>query len=342
VQNPFPLDDDGSRDCSQKLICSSCFTVYQSNFPCCSPPPCMSSVSLPLYAMSDAIIQYNVGGILYHTHSQTLQREDSSNQLLTLAKQRTGTDEPIFIDRDGKLFSYILNYLRSVESGEEFILPSNPSQLLQLYNEAKYYKFINLTKILSNHIHNKIHSTSPAASVATASSAAENKVRDIEDTFLSCPQCFFSHPIYYNSSFPLNDNNSPEISTAISLIPALKQRCLCKEFAQQVTINNGNSGKEFLSPADCAHSAVKLNDTINTPRSSNNNNNSIQSPLSIPSVHRVLSSGHSARASIDLSRYLQADGSYLNIPIKHRNMDSSKNYYSWDEIKLHNTKTDCW
>ena len=45
-------------------------------------------------------------------------------------------EDAYFIDRDGKIFGEILNFLRNCE---EYELPSNPDKLKRLLTEAEYY-----------------------------------------------------------------------------------------------------------------------------------------------------------------------------------------------------------
>jgi hypothetical protein len=46
----------------------------------------------------------------------------------------------IFIDRDPQTFRYIINYLRAKSRNETFRLPNDKSALLDLYDEADYFK----------------------------------------------------------------------------------------------------------------------------------------------------------------------------------------------------------
>lgn len=65
------------------------------------------------------------------------------------------SDKKVFIDRDSKLFIYILNYLRYQQQGEtnpsRDLLPSDRRSLAALQLEAKYF---NLLK-LENQCHDK-------------------------------------------------------------------------------------------------------------------------------------------------------------------------------------------
>jgi len=61
------------------------------------------------------IIELNVGGVHYSTALETL-RSDSESMLCAMFSGRMGVTQDksgrYFIDRDGSLFKYVLNYLR--------------------------------------------------------------------------------------------------------------------------------------------------------------------------------------------------------------------------------------
>jgi len=86
------------------------------------------------------IVDLNVGGVLYTTSVDTLTKDEGSllflmfsgdpNNLLQDSRGR------VFIDRDGVLFRYILDYLRS----GELILPDNFQEFARLRTEAEYYQ----------------------------------------------------------------------------------------------------------------------------------------------------------------------------------------------------------
>jgi len=97
--------------------------------------------------MEHSIIHLNVGGKIFATTLETLTRDPNSmlgamfSGLYRSKKDRNGAH---FIDRDGKLFRYILNYLRdgSVELSHEL------QELRQILVEAQFYQIQGLI----NHI----------------------------------------------------------------------------------------------------------------------------------------------------------------------------------------------
>ena len=115
-----------------------------------------------------SVIKLNVGGEFFTTSLQTLTKDPSSilaamfssgphlNPFINLTgyggKPQPSDDGSFFIDRDGKHFRILLNYLRN----KELILPEDASDtfLKELEAEAKFYKIrgvINgLDEILEN------------------------------------------------------------------------------------------------------------------------------------------------------------------------------------------------
>jgi BTB/POZ domain len=84
------------------------------------------------------IVQLNVGGTIFTTTETTLCLEGSLFAKMFSGKMKPGiyVDEILFLDRNPKLFEYILDYLRNLE---QWIAPSCPDLLLSLYQEAMYF-----------------------------------------------------------------------------------------------------------------------------------------------------------------------------------------------------------
>ncbi|XP_054722110.1 BTB/POZ domain-containing protein KCTD12-like [Uloborus diversus] len=86
------------------------------------------------------VIELNVGGVFYTTSLATLTRE--SNSMLAQLFGGTLSSGPyrdtkgkFFIDRDGVLFRYILDYLRD----QRIVLPENFHERKRLRHEAEYF-----------------------------------------------------------------------------------------------------------------------------------------------------------------------------------------------------------
>ncbi|XP_066941040.1 BTB/POZ domain-containing protein KCTD12 [Macrobrachium rosenbergii] len=87
------------------------------------------------------IVELNVGGVFYTTALTTLQKEPDSllGQMFT-GKSKTpvlrDSKGKFFIDRDGVLFRYILDYLRN----QKLVLPENFSERERLKKEADFFQ----------------------------------------------------------------------------------------------------------------------------------------------------------------------------------------------------------
>jgi hypothetical protein len=104
---------------------------------------------------SSTIIELNVGGVYYTSTKQTLLSEPDSffaqkfadpDSLLRDSKNK------VFIDRDGLLFRYVLDYLRAVGQAaapaSTLALPENFNEKRRLRCEAEYFNLSNMCKLL--------------------------------------------------------------------------------------------------------------------------------------------------------------------------------------------------
>ncbi|XP_011676650.1 BTB/POZ domain-containing protein KCTD12-like [Strongylocentrotus purpuratus] len=99
-----------------------------------------------------AVLELNVGGQAYTTALSTLTKDRDS----LLAEIFTGRSESdlahrdsrgrYFIDRDGQLFRYILDYLRT----HKLLLPEDFSETSRLYEEARFYRLAGLMSLLGS------------------------------------------------------------------------------------------------------------------------------------------------------------------------------------------------
>ncbi|CAG0879348.1 unnamed protein product [Cyprideis torosa] len=82
-------------------------------------------------------VKLNVGGSLHYTTIGTLTKKDSMLRAMFSGRMEVLTDAEgwILIDRSGKFFSLILNYLRDGSAP----LPESACEVEELLNEAKYY-----------------------------------------------------------------------------------------------------------------------------------------------------------------------------------------------------------
>ena len=109
--------------------------------------------------MQGDIVSLNVGGIIYTTTRSTLLSADSNqdNYFTSLLSERfpvlKDNQGNIFIDRDGKNFRYIINYLRG---GSLHVTEANPAQarliFFEIIDESLFFGLDVLTSELQRRI----------------------------------------------------------------------------------------------------------------------------------------------------------------------------------------------
>lgn len=99
-----------------------------------------------------SVVELNVGGVFYTTTLSTLTKNTNSvlgqlftgkSQELKLVRDAKGK---YFIDRDGVLFRYVLDYLRN----NKLILPESFHEKERLKSEAEFYNITELVEKLSS------------------------------------------------------------------------------------------------------------------------------------------------------------------------------------------------
>ncbi|XP_075227555.1 BTB/POZ domain-containing protein Ktl [Lycorma delicatula] len=104
-----------------------------------------------MQAMADsnaAVVELNVGGVFYTTAAKTLAKEPDSvlagivNDSSSWPKDSKGK---YFIDRDGVLFRYVLDYLRN----QALVLPESFRERERLRQEATYYNLPGMVDAVS-------------------------------------------------------------------------------------------------------------------------------------------------------------------------------------------------
>lgn len=94
------------------------------------------------FIISDKMISLNVGGQWYSTTWSTLNRFDSG--ALQQMLRNPNEDGNFFLDRDGKMFQYILGFLRN----EKLCLPSDFSDFDSLTTEVIFFNISSLSQCL--------------------------------------------------------------------------------------------------------------------------------------------------------------------------------------------------
>lgn len=113
------------------------------------------------------IVELNVGGVFYTTALTTLQRVQESllGQMFS-GKSKTpvlrDSKGKFFIDRDGVLFRYILDFLRN----QKLVLPENFSERERLKKEAEFFQLQEMLDSLT--LPKSLSPVDPAYSVRTS------------------------------------------------------------------------------------------------------------------------------------------------------------------------------
>ncbi|KAM5277781.1 potassium channel regulatory protein [Hipposideros larvatus] len=97
---------------------------------------------------SQELVTLNVGGKIFTTKCSTIKQFPASR----LTRMLDGRDQEfkmvggqIFVDRDGQLFSFILDFLRT----QQLLLPTDFSDYLRLQREALFYELDPLVDLLN-------------------------------------------------------------------------------------------------------------------------------------------------------------------------------------------------
>ncbi|KAF7248203.1 BTB/POZ domain-containing protein KCTD8 [Varanus komodoensis] len=113
---------------------------------CASPAAAAAGSAFP------EVVELNVGGQVYVTKHSTLLSVPDSTLAHMFAPRRNATRElprdsraRFFIDRDGFLFRYVLDYLRD----KQLALPEHFPEKERLLREAEYFQLAELVKLLS-------------------------------------------------------------------------------------------------------------------------------------------------------------------------------------------------
>lgn len=93
------------------------------------------------------IVKLDVGGKRFHTSKSTIMSQDTMLSALVSERWNPNKDEYVFIDRDGKHFRKILNFLRDGEISR----PNTSEDLEELKKEANFYSIVKLSKLLEKY-----------------------------------------------------------------------------------------------------------------------------------------------------------------------------------------------
>jgi hypothetical protein len=167
------------------------------------------------------IIELNVGGIVYATCESTLNCEPNSllASLVSSNDQLRDHANRIFIDRDGSLFRYILDYCRT----KSITLPENFNERQRLKSEADYYKLTYMSKFLDDHCNEPISlsSLSIRQNFNLENAISLSKIRTLTSGYIV---------VGYRGTFPFGRENMADVKfRKISRILVCGQVQLCRE-----------------------------------------------------------------------------------------------------------------
>ncbi|KAI5697260.1 hypothetical protein M8J75_007544 [Diaphorina citri] len=119
-------------------------------------------------------VKLNVGGSLHYTTIGTLTKHDTMLRAMFSGRMEILTDSEgwVLIDRCGKHFGIILNFLRDGQVS----LPENPKDVAELLAEAKYYCITELTDLCEQTIKRKQRETEPICRVPLITSLKEEQL----------------------------------------------------------------------------------------------------------------------------------------------------------------------
>jgi hypothetical protein len=132
--------------------------------------------NLQSHLQNSKIIKLNVGGQYFATTLTTLTKDkDSMLAAMFSGQYQLEKDESgcVFIDRDGKYFSYVLHYLRTNELSAEI---TEQKVLTQLQKEAQYYQLQRLIQKISESLKTADEPVTPTP-ISTNNSNSEERVK---------------------------------------------------------------------------------------------------------------------------------------------------------------------
>ena len=121
----------------------------------------------------EGVVELNVGGVFYTTALSTLTREPDSRLAALFAEQpesRMQKDAKgrFFLDRDGVLFRYVLDFLRN----QALVLPEGFRELQRLRQEASFFGLAGLDKALQEHDASSASVRCPSIVISSSSQRA--------------------------------------------------------------------------------------------------------------------------------------------------------------------------
>ncbi|NP_001279771.1 BTB/POZ domain-containing adapter for CUL3-mediated RhoA degradation protein 2 [Callorhinchus milii] len=129
--------------------------------------------SFKVGSMGNKYVRLNVGGVLYYTTVQILTRHDTMLKAMFSGRMEVLTDKEgwILIDRCGKHFGTVLNYLRD----DSVIIPKSGREVKELLAEAKYYLIQGLVDVCQAALQEKKECCEVACTIPMITSPKEEE-----------------------------------------------------------------------------------------------------------------------------------------------------------------------
>nr|XP_014436865.1 BTB/POZ domain-containing adapter for CUL3-mediated RhoA degradation protein 2 [Pelodiscus sinensis] len=169
-------------------------------------------------SLGNKYVRLNVGGALYYTTVQVLTRHDTMLKAMFSGRMEVLTDKEgwILIDRCGKHFGAILNYLRD----DTVALPKNRQEIKELMAEAKYYLIQGLVDICQAALQDKKDSYEPVCNIPIITSPKEEE-RLIESSMKPVVKLLYNRS---NNKYSYTSNSDDNLLKNIELFDKLSLR----------------------------------------------------------------------------------------------------------------------
>ncbi|XP_016880482.1 BTB/POZ domain-containing adapter for CUL3-mediated RhoA degradation protein 2 isoform X1 [Homo sapiens] len=168
--------------------------------------------------LGNKYVQLNVGGSLYYTTVRALTRHDTMLKAMFSGRMEVLTDKEgwILIDRCGKHFGTILNYLRD----DTITLPQNRQEIKELMAEAKYYLIQGLVNMCQSALQDKKDSYQPVCNIPIITSLKEEE-RLIESSTKPVVKLLYNRS---NNKYSYTSNSDDHLLKNIELFDKLSLR----------------------------------------------------------------------------------------------------------------------
>ncbi|XP_063812109.1 BTB/POZ domain-containing adapter for CUL3-mediated RhoA degradation protein 2 isoform X2 [Pseudophryne corroboree] len=168
--------------------------------------------------LGNKYVRLNVGGSLYYTTVQVLTRHDTMLKAMFSGRMEVLTDKEgwILIDRCGKHFGSILNYLRD----ETIALPKNRHEIKELMAEAKYYLIQGLVEKCQTALQDKNESYEAVCNIPIITSPKEEE-KLIESSAKPVVKLLYNRS---NNKYSYTSNSDDNLLKNIELFDKLSLR----------------------------------------------------------------------------------------------------------------------